>query len=170
MISCNDDDLARKLRALRNHGSETRYHHDEIGYNSRLDEVQAVVLRIKLRHIEHYNTQRRRVARRYRECLEGSPLQCPLEHSAGQHVYHQFTLLCDHRDRLADALARAGVASAIYYPLPLHRQKALQEHVRHGALPVCEAVARRCLSLPIYPELRDEQVEYIAAVVLESIS
>jgi dTDP-4-amino-4,6-dideoxygalactose transaminase len=165
MISCNDDELARKLRALRNHGSETRYHHDEIGYNSRLDELQAVVLRIKLRHIEHFNAQRRRVASRYREYLEGCPVECPREHDAGQHVYHQFTLLCDHRDRLAEALARAGVASAIYYPLPLHRQKALHGHCRHGELPVCEQVAKRCLSLPMYPELRDEQVEYIADVI-----
>jgi dTDP-4-amino-4,6-dideoxygalactose transaminase len=165
LVSCNDDTLARRLRSLRNHGSETRHQHDEIGYNSRLDELQAVVLRIKLDYIEEYNVQRRRVARRYRECLADCPVQCPVEDGRGEHVYHQFTLLCDHRERLAEALAQAGVASAIYYPTPLHRQEALQSRARHGALPVCESVARRCLSLPIYPELRDEQVEYIAGVI-----
>jgi dTDP-4-amino-4,6-dideoxygalactose transaminase len=170
LVSCNDDDLARKLRSLRNHGSEARYQHDEIGYNSRLDELQAVVLRIKLRHIEHFNAQRRRLARRYREGLADCPVQCPVEDGRGEHVYHQFTLLCDHRDRLAEALAQAGIASAVYYPIPLHRQKALQARARHGPLPVCETVARRCLSLPMYPELHDEQVEYITAVIIEAKS
>lgn len=165
LISCQDDDLARRLRSLRNHGSETRYHHDELGHNSRLDELQAVVLRVKLRHIEHFNEQRRRVARRYRECLADCPVQCPVEERVGEHVYHQFTLLCDQRERLAEALTRAGIASAIYYPIPLHRQKALHEHCRHGALPVSEDVARHCLSLPMYPELRDEQVDYITGVI-----
>jgi dTDP-4-amino-4,6-dideoxygalactose transaminase len=165
LVGCHDDDLARRLRALRNHGSETRYYHDELGYNSRLDELQALVLGIKLRHIDRYNAERRRVARRYREGLAGCPVQCPVENGAGDHVYHQFTLLCDRREQLAAALDRAGIASAVYYPLPLHRQRALLRHIRHGALPVCEEVAERCLSLPMYPELRDEQVAYISATI-----
>jgi dTDP-4-amino-4,6-dideoxygalactose transaminase len=103
LTTTNCDETAAKIRQLRNHGSDVRYYHDVIGYNSRLDEIQAVVLRAKLKHIDKYNQERRRVAHLYSELLAGFPLETPLEDQLGQHVYHQYTLLCDRRDDVMKA-------------------------------------------------------------------
>ncbi len=165
LITTQDDTLAERLRSLRNHGSQVRYYHDEIGYNSRLDELQAVVLRTKLPHIDHYNQQRRRVAARYAERLADSVVTPPHEDGKGLHVYHQYTVLTDHREAVMAALQQAEIACAIYYPVPLHRQKAFAELCRHTSLPVCERTIERCLSLPIYPELADQQIDRIAEVI-----
>ena len=153
---------AETLRRLRNHGSSERYYHDEIGYNSRLDEMQAAILRVKLPHIDQYNRERRRVAARYRDGLAGLPVATPHEDGIGTHVYHQYTLLTDHRDAIMEALKAAGVAHAIYYPVPLHQQKAFADLPgRPDTLPVTESVAARCLSLPIFPELEDATIDGI---------
>lgn len=165
MVSTNDDEVARRVRVLRNHGSEVRYHHDIIGYNSRLDELQALVLRTKLKRIEHYNAERRRVAQRYGAQLSTLSLRIPAEDRHGRHVYHQYTILTDRRDELMQALQDAEIASAIYYPIPLHRQKAFAADLPDSTLPVSEQVAAQCLSLPIYPELADEAVDRICAVI-----
>lgn len=150
---------AERLRSLRNHGSVVRYHHDEIGYNSRLDELQAAILRVKLKRIEHFNAERRRVAARYGEVLADLDLTLPFEDGVGRHVYHQYTVLTDHRAALMQALQAAEIGHAVYYPIPLHQQVAFA-HADHPppVLPVAEAVAQRCLSLPMYPELTDEQI------------
>jgi dTDP-4-amino-4,6-dideoxygalactose transaminase len=165
LVTTNDETIARQVKMLRNHGSEVRYYHDVIGYNSRLDELQAVILRVKLRHIDEFNQGRRRAAHLYSELLADLPLTVPYEDGVGVHVYHQYTLLCDRRDDVMAALSQAGIASAIYYPVPLHRQKVFAADYAGASLPVTETVAARCLSLPIFPELTDEQVHRIADVI-----
>jgi len=170
MVTTQSDALAETLRMLRNHGSKVRYYHDIIGYNSRLDELQAVVLRAKLARIDHYNQQRRRVAQRYQTGLAGLPLQTPCEDGIGQHVYHQYTVLCERRDALQQALSAAQIASAIYYPVPLHQQKVFAAEAAGQSFPVTEAVAQRCLSLPIYPELSDAAIDEVCAVIRQALA
>lgn len=165
LIITDDDQIAERLKALRNHGSRQYAHHDEIGFNSRLDELQAAILRIKLKHIAEFNAGRHRVALEYNRLLAHLPLVVPYEDPSGVHVYHQYTILCPRRDEIKKALERAGIASAIYYPLPLHRQKVFAEAYKNIALPVAETTALECLSLPMYPELSQAQIEQVAEVV-----
>jgi len=169
MVTTQSDALAETLRMLRNHGSKVRYYHDIIGYNSRLDELQAVVLRAKLARIDHYNQQRRRVAQRYQAGLAGLPLHTPFEDGIGRHVYHQYTLLCEQRTQVQQALTAAGIASAIYYPVPLHQQKVFAAEAAGQSFPVTESAAQRCLSLPIYPELSDAAIDEICAVIRQAL-
>ncbi len=169
MVTTDDDAVAEHVRQLRNHGSARRYYHDRIGYNSRLDELQASILRVKLARIDTYNRGRRRVARRYADHLADLPLELPLEGGPGVHVYHQYTLLVDDRETLQQALADAGIASAIYYPVPLHRQKAFADVCGDLALPVSEQTAERCLSLPVFPELEDAEIDQVAEVIRDTL-
>lgn len=170
LVTTNSDRIAAEVKVYRNHGSEVRYYHDVIGYNSRLDELQAVILRVKLKRLEEYNRQRRRVAHRYNELLAGLPLEPPYEDGIGRHVYHQYTLLSNQRDTIMDALQQAGIASAVYYPVPLHQQKAFAEDCAGLRLPVTESVSARCLSLPIYPELQDADIIRIADVIRGAVN
>ena len=154
---------------LRNHGSKVRYYHDIVGYNSRLDELQAVVLRAKLPHIDRYNRERRRVAHRYSAGLAGLGLQTPHEDGVGVHVYHQYTLLTDRREAIQQALNAQQIASAIYYPVPLHQQKVFASISAGQRFPVTESVAARCLSLPIYPELSDAAIDEVCGVIRQAL-
>lgn len=165
MITTQSDDMAETLRMLRNHGSKVRYYHDIVGYNSRLDELQAVVLRAKLPLIDHYNQERRRVAHRYNAGLCLLNLQTPCEDGVGLHVFHQYTLLTDHREVIQQALAEHKIASAVYYPVPLHQQKVFADISAGSHFPVTESVAKRCLSLPIYPELSNEAIDEVCGVI-----
>ncbi|MEZ4598882.1 MAG: DegT/DnrJ/EryC1/StrS family aminotransferase [Syntrophotaleaceae bacterium] len=169
MIVTDDDALAASVRMLHNHGSRERYHHSVIGFNSRLDEVQAVVLRAKLKRVEQYNAARRRHAAYYTERLQQEGVRTPVEKTEGRHVYHQYTILCDRRGDLARALADQGIASAVYYPVPLHRQEALREYCGSQSLPIAELCADRVLSLPMYPELKEEQLERVCQAVCRFI-
>jgi len=165
LVTTDDDALADEVRMLRNHGRRVDgYEHEVVGYNSRLDELQAAILRIKLRHVDNFNRQRRRVAAGYREQLSGSALEMPFEDGRGRHVYHQFTTLVPEgrREALQAALKQADIASAVYYPTPLHRQPAFSAYSRADSLANSEAVAKRCLSLPIYPEMTEEQIDRVA--------
>lgn len=165
LVVTNRDDLADEVRVLRNHGSRERYHHSVIGYNSRLDDLQAAILRVKLRHLDRFNRLRRANAHLYSEHLGEIGVEFPHEDGNGTHVYHQYTILSDQRERLQKALTEAGIASAIYYPIPLHRQEVFREVCRAVELPVSERTARRVLSLPIYPELTEEQVRKVVDVI-----
>jgi dTDP-4-amino-4,6-dideoxygalactose transaminase len=169
LVATASAEAADALRRLRNHGSQVRYHHDEIGWNSRLDEIQAAILRVKLRHIDRFNRERRRVARRYNELLAGSGAVTPHEDGKGVHVFHQYTLLTDRRERVMHALQQEHIACAIYYPIPLHRQKAFAGMADATRAPVAERVAARCLSLPIYPELSDAQIRTITGVIRQAL-
>lgn len=171
LITTDDDDLAETVRMLRNHGRRIDgYQHEVIGYNSRLDELQAAVLRVKLRHVDDFNRGRQRVAEAYRRWLSDPHIERPGCAPSSSHVYHQYTILVpEHaRESIMARLRAAGIASAIYYPMPLHRQPAFAD-ARYEALPVAEAVSRRCLSLPMYPELSDEHVQRIADCVLAAV-
>ena len=168
MISCASEELAGKVKILRNHGSKVRYHHHVIGYNSRLDDIQAAVLRVKLKRIDQFNSDRRRVGHLYSELLRDL-VTVPFEDGKGTHVYHQFTLLTDRRDTVMTRLSERQIASAVYYPIPLHRQEVFAPSYAGLTLPVAEEVASRCMSLPIYPEMTDEQVRLVAATVREAL-
>lgn len=165
MIITDSDELAHAVRVLANHGSQERYHHTVIGYNSRLDELQAVVLRAKLPQIDLYNQARRRNAALYRERLKDWEGRTPVADGKGTHVYHQYTLLTKRREALQKALGDAGIASAIYYPVPLHRQAVYRERCAHLSLPVSEEIASQVISLPMYPELTEAQIDRICEVV-----
>jgi dTDP-4-amino-4,6-dideoxygalactose transaminase len=155
---------------LRNHGSDVRYYHDIIGYNSRLDDMQAVVLRAKLKRIDQYNHSRRHVAHLYSELMADLPLTTPHEDGIGEHVYHQYTLLCDRRDEVLDALQSKNIACAVYYPVPLHQQNVFKEDYSGVTLPVTESVAAHCLSLPICPSITDETVRDIVTVIRDVLT
>ncbi len=167
LVVTDDDEIAEQCRMLRNHGSRERYYHDIIGYNSRLDDIQAAVLRVKLKRVDEYNAQRRRVATMYREKLAAANVTTPVEDGRGVHVYHQYTLLSERRDAIKSALADAEIASAVYYPVPLHKQRAFANlAVEKSDFNHTERTTELCLSLPVYPELSDRQIDRISAVIL----
>ena len=171
VITTNSDDTAEQLRMYRNHGSKKQYIHQEIGFNSRLDEIQAAILRQKLPHIDEFNAGRRRVANRYFENLKECSLQLPSEAADTYHVYHQYTMLTDDRDVIQAALKEKSIASAVYYPIPLHQQDAIKKHSHtEQALTITESVSQQCLSLPVYPELSDEKVDLICDTIKQAIT
>jgi dTDP-4-amino-4,6-dideoxygalactose transaminase len=165
MVVTDDARIAEELRVYRNHGSRVQYHHSVIGYNSRLDELQAAILRVKLRHIDRFSERRRAHAAAYTERLAGAGVTPPREDGKGLHVFHQYTLQSEHRDVIREALAGAGIASAIYYPVPLHRQEVFAAEWAGRTYPNAEAAAQRVLSLPMYPELTEEQVARVCDVI-----
>ncbi len=161
-VATGDPGLAARLRALRNHGSSQPYHHETLGLNSRLDELQAAVLRVKLPHVAEWNEKRRQVAGRYTEGLQKlDGIQPPA--GADGHVWHQYTLLSPQRGALQERLAKDGIESRIYYPIPLHRQEAYAPWANGVSLPAAEQVCDQCLSLPMFPELSPAQIEQICA-------
>ncbi|HEU0010026.1 MAG TPA: DegT/DnrJ/EryC1/StrS family aminotransferase [Verrucomicrobiae bacterium] len=168
MVVTNDEALARKLRMLRVHGIERRYFHDLHGYNTRLDEIQAAILRVKLPRLNGWNARRADIAANYSMGLAGLPVELPKIAPGNSHVFHVYALLTDRRDELQQFLADRGVPAIIYYPRPLHLQKVYADSGwREGDFPVAEAVSKRILPLPMYPELTDEQVEYVVGIVKE---
>lgn len=169
LVTTSSDILASTVKKLRNHGSEARYYHDAIGYNSRLDAIQAAVLRVKLRYIDTFNAQRRTVAGRYSELMKDLPIKIPYEDGVGQHVYHQYTILLEQRDTVIHALQQSGIASAIYYPIPLHKQQVFHEAYKGIVLPVTEETATRCLSLPMYPELSDSDLIQTVSTIKKAL-
>jgi dTDP-4-amino-4,6-dideoxygalactose transaminase len=165
LVTTNCDKAAAKIKQYRNHGSDVRYYHDVIGYNSRLDEMQAVVLRAKLKHIDEYNAARRHAAHLYSELMADLPLTTPHEDGVGVHVYHQYTLLSERRDEIMKALQDQQIACAVYYPVPLHQQNVFKDECAGLSLPVTESVAANCFSLPICSSISDDTVKQIVAVI-----
>ena len=167
MVTTNDDELAQKVRLLRDHGSPRRYHHEMIGMNARLDEIQAAVLRAKLPHLEAWNSQRRENAAHYTELLSDlEQVVPPFVADYAEHVFHLYVLRVPERDRLATSLHDRGIGAGIHYPVPCHLQPALKYlGCRPGDLPVTESLAGEVISLPIYPELTAEQRAYVADAI-----
>ena len=161
MITARDAGHAERLRMLRHHGSRQSYLHEILGYNSRLDELQAAILRVKLRHLERFNAARADIARLYRELLAGVPLGLPAAHGRGRHIWHQFTVRSEKRDALRAALDQAGIASMIYYPVPLHRQPLYAADCAGLELPATDEAARTVLSLPIFPHLGEQRARRV---------
>lgn len=172
-IFTNDDELADRMTAIANHGCRVRYHHDEIGVNSRLDSIQAAVLDAKLPHLDEYIAARQKAAAYYdRVFAHCEQLLIPGRQPHSTHVFHQYTLrvVGADRDKLREGLAERGIPAMIYYPVPLHQQKAyLDPRYKDGDFPVAERLAACVLSLPMHTELDEEQLEYITSNVLELI-
>lgn len=164
LISTNDENIAKRLKKLRVHGSEKRYYHDEIGYNSRLDEIQAAVLRIKLKYLDSWNNKRAEIADLYRKELEKiSEIKVPLSPSYSKHIFHQFVIRAKNRDELKEYLDSKGIGNMIYYPVPLHQQVCFSFlGYNKGDLPETEKTADEVLALPIFAELREEEVKEVA--------
>lgn len=166
MVITHDEQISAKIKMLRNHGSAVRYYHSEVGYNSRLDEIQAAILRVKLPQIDAANEARRRNAALYCKAIKGNEIILPSEDTGCKHVYHQFTLRTKNRQAIADALSGAGIASAVYYPVPLHQQDVfLKMYNLKESLSISETCAREVLSLPMFPELTPEEIRQIADVI-----
>ena len=162
----NDDALARRLAQLRNYGQSQKYDHVAAGLNSRLDSLQAAVLAVKLPHLDRWNEARVSRAARYRAALRGvGDLRLQEIAPGATSVYHLFVVETEHRDRLRRHLADAGIDTGVHYPVPIHLQPAYAAGYRMGQFPHTEALARRSLSLPMFPELRDDQVDAVAAAI-----
>ena len=155
------------MRQLREHGQSRKYYHDIEGYNGRLHAIQAAFLRIKLRHLNQWNEGRRRVAALYRQALADVPeIRLPVEAEYARHVYHLYVIRTERRDELQQALAQQKIATGLHYPLPLHLQEAYRGMgLAAGSLPVTERTAKELLSLPMFPELTEGQVERVAGIV-----
>jgi dTDP-4-amino-4,6-dideoxygalactose transaminase len=167
MIVTTDEALAKKLRMLRVHGIEKRYFHDLHGYNSRLDELQAAILRVKRPHLKRWNARRAEIARYYTDNLNHLPLEFPATAKENTHVFHVYAVLAERRDTLQKFLADRGVPTLIYYPRPLHLQKVYEDlGWREGDFPVAEEISRRILPLPMYPELTKEQLDHVIGSIL----
>ena len=165
MVLTHDEGLAERIRSLRGHGSRRKYFHDELGTNSRLDEIQAAVLRIKLQYLDRWNEKRRQVAKQYVAQL-GDTVVPPKEAPGCRHVYHQFTVRSSRRDSLMQCLNDQGIGAIIYYPRALHLQQ-VYAHLNHkiGDFPESDKAQAEVLSLPMFPELRPEQIAQVVAVV-----
>lgn len=167
-IITSDAHLAERLRRLRNYGQTSRYHHAERGINSRLDELQAAILRVKLKHLDDHNDMRRRIAENYGRCLDGVTI--PIAHEDAFHVYHLYVIRYQLRDALMKALAERGVGTLVHYPIPVHLQEAYVDlGYKPESLPHTEQAAREVLSLPMYVGLTERDVETVAQAVRESL-
>jgi UDP-2-acetamido-2-deoxy-ribo-hexuluronate aminotransferase len=173
-IFTNDDELAHQIRVVVNHGMTVRYYHDYIGVNSRLDSIQAAILNVKLRRLDQYAAARNFAARYYDKAFAGNPkLQVPAKFPKSTHVFHQYTLVTKDIDRakLIEFLASRDIPAMIYYPVPLHMQKAyLDPRYREGDFPVTEALCQSVVSLPMHTELSEEQLQHITSSVLEFVN
>ena len=169
MVTARDEESADRVRMLRSHGSKKKYHFEEQGVNSRLDELQAAILRVKLPKLTEWNSIRRNIAAMYRKALGHiEELALPLEAPGALHVYHQFTIRVPARDLVQTALLAAGVESVVYYPVPLHLQKMYSDlGYREGDLPRAERAAAEVLSLPIFPEMTAADVDYVSECLKE---
>ncbi|ADR18424.1 DegT/DnrJ/EryC1/StrS family aminotransferase [Calditerrivibrio nitroreducens] len=169
MITTNDENIYKTALALRNHGSYVRYYHEMIGFNSRLDDIQAAILKIKLKYIDRFNNERRTVAKLYQETI-GNCVGYQKETENGINVFHQYTITSDKRDKAIEALKQSEIASAIYYPVPLHLQNAFKYlGYVEGDFPVSEKLAKTVFSLPINPYLEESEVIIIGEIVKKAL-
>lgn len=168
MIVTNDEAIYENIRMLRFHGQRVKYYNEMLGYNSRIDEIQAAILRVKLKYLNEWNERRRYLAYRYNELLENTPLKTPKELDNIYSVYNLYVVQSDERDRLAEFLNNNGIATGIYYPVPLHLQKAYENlNYRERDFPVAESISKKVLALPLYPEMTDEIHDYIVCKIME---
>jgi dTDP-4-amino-4,6-dideoxygalactose transaminase len=171
-VTTNDDNIARKIRMLRDHGQSQKYCHDIEGYNGRLDAIQAAILRVKLRHLAEWNENRRRCAARYGELLSAAEeaISLPFEPAWSKAVFHLYVIQVANREKLQKHLGEAGIGTGIHYPIPLHLQSAYKSlGYREGDFPVSEKTAAHMLSLPMFPGLTYSQQDRIAGQVLDFV-
>lgn len=169
-IVTNDNELAEGVRAARNYGSRVKYHHTVRGFNSRLDSVQAAVLRVKLRHLDAWNETRRQRAARYRDLLLDADVALPTLPADAEHVFHLFAIECHERDTVLHRLRDRGIDAGIHYPIPIHLQPAFSEHCRvPRPLPESQRSARELLSLPLCPFITEPEIDTVARAVIEAV-
>jgi dTDP-4-amino-4,6-dideoxygalactose transaminase len=167
-VTTNNDEYAEKIRRLREHGQKDKYHHQSIGFNSRLDELQAAVLRCKLRFLTKWNERRREVATYYNNALAELPVETPSEAEWAHHVYHLYVIRVKKRDELFKYLKEKGIGCGMHYPVPCHLQEAMNGYgYSEGALPETERVAKEIISLPMYPHLREDDTSYVVKTIRE---
>ena len=168
MIVSQSAEFAERVRLLREHGAKPKYHHSVVGTNSRLDALQAAILRVKLRHLDRWSEGRAKNASLYDRLFEGSTAVRPAREPRARHIYNQYVIRVPKRDALKEHLTERGIGTEVYYPIPLHLQKCFASlgH-RPGDMPHSEAAARETLALPIYPELTEDQIRDVAASVRE---
>ncbi len=168
-IGANDDEIADLLRRLRVHGAKPKYYHSTVGYNSRLDTIQAAVLKIKLKYLPLWHEARRKKAAKYNELLKDvERVQTPFVHDYNYHIYHQYTLIVENRDDLKGFLKQRDIGLDTYYPLPLHLQECYSDlGYKRGDIPVAEDLAAKVISLPIFPELTDSEQEFVVESIRE---
>jgi UDP-2-acetamido-2-deoxy-ribo-hexuluronate aminotransferase len=167
MVVTRDKEIARKVSLIKDHGSEKRYHHSLLGFNGRLDAIQAAILRVKLHHLEEWIDKRYENALFYNEKLSGCVTVPPMR-KGSRHVFNQYSILTQRRDELVEYLVSRGVPTAIYYPIPLHLQEVFGYlGYKRGDFPVAEEVSRRIVSLPVFPELNDQERLHVVQTVLE---
>ncbi len=170
ICTTNDESLAERVRMLRDHGTRVRYHHEIMSYNKRMDEMQAAVLKIKLPHLEQWNALRQAHAQTYTEQLRDVVDAVPVVQPWGTHVYCYYVIQVRERDQFQKALAQEGVGATIHYPIPIHLQSACAAYgYKPGQLPVTEALAQRIISLPMYPELTEEQLQFVIDTVKKHV-
>ena len=171
MIVTNSEAYSKHLRVLRNHGSSQKYFATEQGWNSRLDEIQAAILRVKLRHLDHWGAARRKNASSYSQLLKAIPgVVTPFEAPWAEHVYHQYTIRVANRDRVQSALTEQGIGTTVYYPTPMHLQPVFAKLGYHERdLPQAEKAAKEVLSVPIYAELTSEQIHRVVAAITAAV-
>ncbi len=168
MMVSNNPDYADRARLLCNHGARPKYYHALIGTNSRLDTLQAAILRVKLKHLDRWSEKRAQNARLYDSLFEGSRVGRPFKDARSRHIYNQYVIRHERRDELKKHLDERGIGNEVYYPVPLHRQQCFAPlGYREGDMPQSEAAAKETLALPIYPELTEEQIRHVAATVRE---
>ncbi|WP_097026007.1 DegT/DnrJ/EryC1/StrS family aminotransferase [Clostridium peptidivorans] len=168
MVVTNDDELAENIRMLRVHGARAKYRHEAIGYNSRLDEIQAAVLRVKLNYLNQWSSNRYERAQVYHELLKDTDIVVPFEDKNCKQVYHQYVIRCEKRDELAKYLNEKGIGNAIYYPIPVHLLEVYKSlGYKEGDLPVSDKACEKALALPMFPELTREQQEYVVNCIKE---
>ncbi len=182
MVTTNSDELAERVRMLRQHGMRRRYHHDELGWNARMDGIQGAILGVKLKFIAGWNNARRALAARYHALFDAAGLAetgpypghgviLPREAAGSRHVWHQYVIRAPRRDALQQFLRARGIGSEVYYPIPLHMQEVLKGlGYAEGDLPEAERAAREVLALPIFPELREDEQQAVVAAVVEFLS
>lgn len=171
IVVTNDQNIAEKVRMLRNYGQSKKYHHESLGYNSRLDEVQAAILRVKLKYLDLFNEKRRKRAEMYSNLLNDIPLHLPIEATFAKHVYHLYVVRCEDkncRDKLQQFLNSKGIHVGIHYPIPTHLQKAYSDMgYKEGDFPITELCANTILSLPMFPQLEVAEINYICDSITE---
>jgi dTDP-4-amino-4,6-dideoxygalactose transaminase len=170
MVVTNNAEIAERVRMLRDHGRQSKYEHEIIGFGERLDALQAAILRVKLQYLDTWNAQRRRAAAAYRAQLGSSALLLPYEVPGVDHVYHLFVIRVPDRDRILHRLQAAGVRAGVHYPIPLHLQPAYATLGYHmGDFPHAEQASQQVLSLPLYPEISDAQIGEVAAALIDTV-
>ncbi len=170
MVITNDAEMAELLRMLRVHGAKPKYHHSMVGYNSRLDTIQAAILSVKLKYLDKWTEKRREHAETYNVAFKDSDIIIPKEKDFNYHIYHQYTIGVKNRDKLREVLKENQIGHDVYYPIPLHLQECYRSlKYKKGDLPVAERKAEEVVSLPIYPELTEEEQNFVIEIIKKTV-